>query len=90
MARSRRMPSMGAVAAHHRLAVGVCARCSVVARCERAHVIDRTLGGLDDVQNLRPLCYPCHRDQPVFGPGEESVAMLWFELPTELAWYVAR
>ena len=45
---------------------------------ERAHVIDRVKGGLDTLDNLRPLCHECHRLQPSFGPGDEEMALTWF------------
>lgn len=41
-------------------------------------VVDRMLGGLDHVGNLRPLCESCHRLQPSFGPEEVDQAVAWF------------
>jgi hypothetical protein len=41
---------------------------------ERAHLIDRYLGGLDGPQNLVPLCGVCHGWQPIFEPGAEAIA----------------
>lgn len=32
---------------------------------ERGHLIDRRLGGRDDVNNLVPLCPLCHEDMPI-------------------------
>lgn len=75
--RPRRMPSMRAIAAHHNTDAAACYRCGDTARTERAHVIDRALGGLDDVQNIVPLCYRCHADMPPFAAGEERRAWLW-------------
>jgi hypothetical protein len=88
----RRMPSLVRIARHHgvELRVPFCWRCHVESDddatswrtassfLERAHVIDRCYGGLDDVQNLRPLCCDCHRWQPDFGPGDEPLALRWF------------
>lgn len=44
---------------------------------ERAHLVDRALGGLDGAQNLMPLCWPCHKVMPSFGPGEGPDAIAW-------------
>ncbi len=46
---------------------------------ERAHIIDRTYGGLDIEPNLLPLCAHCHRHQPAFKNGEEAEALAWFK-----------
>lgn len=73
------MPSMKAIAEFHGVDPTVCFRCQAIARTEKAHVIDRTGGGLDDVQNLRPICFSCHASQPSFVNGEERRALLWFE-----------
>lgn len=75
--RKRRYVKMETVADYAGLPVGECYRCKANARCERAHIIDRQFGGLDDVQNLVPLCFQCHRDMPPFEAGEESKAWLW-------------
>lgn len=47
---------------------------------ERAHVIDRCRGGLDNAANLRPLCRQCHALQPSFGAGHEPEALRWFSI----------
>jgi hypothetical protein len=76
--RSRRhMPPMVAIERHWDLPHGYCARCKQPARCEKAHIIDRCHGGLDGPQNLVPLCYPCHSDQPSYEPGDEPFALEW-------------
>lgn len=80
------MPSLSAVAEFHGLDPHHCRRCGALARTERAHVIDRAFGGLDDVQNLTPLCVRCHRDQPVWVPGEERAALLWLDHADYLAY----
>lgn len=77
----RRMPSMKKVAKHRGVSVGTCYRCRRTdLPTERAHIIDRAADGLDGVQNLMPLCGPCHAEQPLFEPGDEFMALSWFEL----------
>ena len=80
---SRRMPTMAALLAHHGMADNPsCWKCQLplaADRLERAHVIDRHCGGLDNVENLRPLCSTCHRLQPSFAPGDEVAALEWFD-----------
>lgn len=63
-----------------------CIRCLEPARCERAHVIDRCYGGLDGVQNIVPLCVPCHKEMPPFIPGEEAKALAWLAVPDWDEW----
>lgn len=46
----------------------------------RAHIIDRCFDGLDLPCNLAPLCDGCHSHQPIFKPGEEPIALIWFGL----------
>jgi 5-methylcytosine-specific restriction endonuclease McrA len=87
---ARRMPSLKQVAEHLGIAdmPPHCWKCGDLAdatswseRCsglERAHVIDRVYGGLDNAANLRPLCATCHRYQPIFKNGDEEVALAWF------------
>lgn len=38
---------------------------------DRAHLVDRELGGLDGPQNLVPLCLECHRRMPSFRGHDE-------------------
>lgn len=80
---------MAAVAAFHDVDPTRCFRCGVIARTERAHIIDRAFGGLDDVQNLIPLCFRCHRDQPIFANGEERRAWVWLTSPTDFDYFAA-
>lgn len=88
---ARRMPPLGKIAAYHNLGSAPhCVRCgdwALVAHwdessrfLDRAHIIDRHLGGLDDLQNIAPLCPKCHRRQPSFAPGQETSALAWFGL----------
>lgn len=72
---------MAAICEHWGIEHGCCYRCGQPARCEKAHLIDRFYDGLDDVQNLVPLCYPCHSEQPPFIPGEERRALIWAQTP---------
>jgi 5-methylcytosine-specific restriction endonuclease McrA len=76
----RRMPVMRRILAHHELSDAYCVRCGYEGSLERAHIIDRCYGGLDGPQNLAPLCSLCHRQQPIFQPGDETVALEWFGL----------
>lgn len=84
----RRMPPARRVAEHwHRLgapfAIDIdepaCFGCGLtVARwsdLERAHMIDRFLGGLDHEANLAMLCALCHRLMPMFDVGDEAAAL---------------
>lgn len=40
---------------------------------DRAHLVDRYLGGLDNEPNLVPLCFLCHRLQPIFASGDQAI-----------------
>lgn len=75
--RPRRLPRMKAILAWWDLPSGCCIRCGAFAYTYRAHIIDRCAGGLDAVQNLVPLCEPCHLSQPAFRSGEEEAAFRW-------------
>jgi hypothetical protein len=44
---------------------------------ERAHLVDRFLGGLDHAANLVPLCGRCHRMQPIFEIDQGLDALAW-------------
>ena len=45
---------------------------------DRAHLVDRAEGGLDQVQNLIPLCWTwCHRIMPPYGTGQGGDALRW-------------
>ncbi len=90
----RQMPSLKRIALHHGLGPDpYCVRCGVVggegswaaanAWLERAHVIDRVFDGLDIESNLLPLCGGCHRQQPIFEPGDECAALRWFRRTPE-------
>lgn len=85
----RRMPSMIRIARVQQLpAKPHCTRCGRESRqrtrwseptffLERAHIIDRVFGGLDNASNLLPLCRNCHSLQPIFEPGMERAALAW-------------
>lgn len=47
------------------------------ANFERAHLVDRFLGGLDHAGNLVPLCRPCHRVMPMFEIDQGQDAIDW-------------
>lgn len=84
----RRVPSLHKIAEFHDLGdLPRCFRCGftqggtwrdATSWLERAHVIDRSAGGLDNLVNLRPLCRWCHRCQPSFVSGDEQIALAWF------------
>lgn len=80
---SRRYPPLKRIEEYWGLEHGYCARCNQPARCDRAHIIDRCNGGLDDIQNLAPLCYPCHEAQPSYKPGGEAFAVAWLNTPPD-------
>lgn len=72
---TRRMPPVRRIAEHWGRAPDVCFRCGMgTPHPDRAHLIDRCVGGLDDVQNVALLCSLCHRMMPPFEPGEEQAA----------------
>lgn len=82
------MPTLRSIARHWGMEDGParCYRCGITrphwtwdgnGGIDRAHIITRCYGGLDDVQNIIPLCIACHRMQPGFGPGDEDEAMAW-------------
>jgi hypothetical protein len=75
--RPRRMPPMRAIEEHHGIEHGLCFRCREYRRCERAHVVDHCYHGPDTVDNLVPLCYPCHDAMPCFTLEEERYAWAW-------------
>ena len=88
----RRMPSMAQIARHHGFdrSTPLCIRCGRVPDdyatwgdtsglgLQRAHIIDRVFSGLDNPSNLLPLCWRCHRQQPIFKAGDEAEALDWF------------
>lgn len=78
----RRMPTWRHIVLHHRIDLA-CRRCGDrdLANLERAHIIDRCFDGLDEVSNIAPLCWQCHKAQPIFRPGDEYQARAWFGLP---------
>ena len=39
---------------------GVCFACGMTAPLDRAHIVPRSAGGTDAVENLHLLCRPCH------------------------------
>ncbi len=50
---------------------------SASAWLDRAHLVDRDLGGLDGPQNVVPLCLGCHKIMPSFGSEEGPEALWW-------------
>lgn len=75
--KKRALPKLAACEAYWGVEPCTCIRCGAIARCERAHVIDRCFGGLDGVQNIVPLCAKCHKGMPSHRPGEEGRALAW-------------
>lgn len=86
----RRMPRLRDCEAHWDVAPSTCIRCGAIARCERAHLIDRSLDGLDGVQNVVPLCVRCHKAMPAFFPGEEAKALSWLVVEDSHEWLLAQ
>lgn len=64
---------------------------------DRAHLADRFYNGLDDVQNLVPLCWRCHRVMPSFQTGEPALrwvqerraAVRANDYESTLVWYLS-
>lgn len=88
---ARRMPSLKKIAAFWNLPEPpACVRCGYESgderwpatsmHLQRAHIIDRCFDGLDALCNVAPLCYGCHKSQPIFRPGDEAAALRWFGL----------
>lgn len=46
---------------------------------DRGHIVNWVTGGLDQVQNLVPLCKFCNMVMPVFRPEEWPAAVMWIE-----------
>lgn len=93
-----RMPSGQAVADYWReqgrfggygLAFPACFTCRRPAddwsQLERAHLVDRAVGGLDHVANLVMLCWACHRCMPTFEAGEGEAALCWVHTMRKVA-----
>jgi hypothetical protein len=57
---------------------------------DRAHLIDRSAGGLDGPQNIVPLCGECHGGMPSFEPGDEDKAIAWVHAGKELRLWTPR
>lgn len=80
------MPGVSAILAHYAwlgvdLAWPFCFACWSEelewSQLERAHLVDRSAGGLDGPQNVVLLCPACHRAMPSFRPGEGAEARRW-------------
>lgn len=61
-------PSRKKIARHHGLPEDACWRCGSPDFIERAHIVDRSHDGLDQVQNLALLCAVCHWFMPAISP----------------------
>jgi hypothetical protein len=44
---------------------------------QRGHLVNRARDGLDQPQNLVPLCKSCNRVMPMFGPEAAQAAIDW-------------
>ncbi len=76
----RKTPSASTVARHWRGDPHErfrCWRCDHGCRPDKAHLVDRMLGGLDGPQNIYLLCPECHHGMPMFAPGQELAAIGW-------------
>lgn len=78
---SRRPPSIDQIAEHWNLPSDECWKCGDEGPVERAHLVDRfeyeTGAGLDGVQNLALICFPCHKRMPATMPDQWVDAMIW-------------
>lgn len=92
----RRMPAAHKVAEYWRdrgvfrvTAAPSCFRCGVPAELwnhlDRAHLVDRFLGGLDHAANLAMICTTCHKLMPMFEPESAQAAISWITHPDWLA-----
>lgn len=50
-----------------------CWSCADEVRCERCHIIPRSLGGSDEPDNLVLLCHQCHQENP----NTEDPQLFW-------------
>jgi 5-methylcytosine-specific restriction endonuclease McrA len=41
-----------------------CWRCGYLRACQKCHIVPRSLGGGDEVDNILPLCADCHDEMP--------------------------
>jgi len=41
-----------------------CWRCGYLRKCQKCHIVAKSLGGSDEVDNLIPLCCECHDEMP--------------------------
>lgn len=41
-----------------------CWRCGYLRSCQMCHIVAKSLGGSDDVDNIIPLCAECHDEMP--------------------------
>ena len=48
-----------------------CWRCGHLRSCQRCHIVPRSLGGSDEIDNLIPLCAECHDEMPNVSDGIE-------------------
>jgi hypothetical protein len=60
-----------------------CWRCGHVVEkwnhLDRAHLVDRFLGGLDHEPNLAMICILCHKLMPMFEPEHGQEAIAWVQ-----------
>jgi hypothetical protein len=48
-----------------------CWRCGYLRKCQKCHIVPKSLGGPDSVSNIIPLCADCHDEMPnVADPAE--------------------
>lgn len=53
---------------------------------DRAHLVDRALGGLDHEGNIVVLCHLCHRRMPSFDVDQWADAVAWVEEQRPCHW----
>ena len=53
---------------------------------DRAHLEDHAGGGNEDVSNLIPLCFLCHKEMPDHDAGQRDQALQWVKAGYQRRW----
>jgi hypothetical protein len=54
-----------------------CWRCGYLRKCQKCHIVPRSIGGSDGVENLIPLCADCHDEMP--NVSDHAEVWRWIE-----------